>query len=372
MQVRLHQIGLKRAGQTVLDGLDLTTRENEYVVILGPSGCGKTTTLRIIAGLMRPDQGEVYFDGAPVTTVPPRRRSVAMVFQHDGLYPHLTIARSIRLGSSGRVTDSEVQARIDQAGELTRITGLLDRYPDQLSGGELRRAAVAKAIVRRSRVRLLDEPLAALDTSARYSLQDDLLHWHRTVPGTTIHVTHDGFEAMRMADRIAILDHGRITQFDSPASVYRAPASIAVARSIGSPPINLIPARVEQRTLVSRDRRVRVQVGRDTSDDGHDRDVYIGIRPESFRVIGANHTGSPTNSHGDDFNQGIEITTTLVEYRRGVRELYLCSQLDTLSIHALLPESFNDDSLAAGDTLRLRADATQLTLFDAESGNRFG
>ena len=210
-----------------------------------------------------------------------------MVFQHDGLYPHVTVEKSIRLGIPAKVSESELRARLSQAAELTRIQGLLDRYPDQLSGGELRRGAVAKAIVRQSPVRLLDEPMPALDASTRHSLQDDLLRWHQTVPGTTIHVTHDGYEAMRMADRIAILDGGRITQFDSPATIYHRPHDITVAQAIGSPSINLIPASIERGRLVSRDPRVQLAIDHKVS--GSDRNVLVGVRSESLDAVPDDH-----------------------------------------------------------------------------------
>lgn len=363
MRVQLHQIFLSIAGRSVLAGLDLSSEENEYVVILGPSGCGKTTTLRIIAGLQQPDRGEVRFNDAPVTAKPPRERGVAMVFQHDALYPHLTVEKSILLGVGGGARDPELQSRLRSAAEMTRIDGLLDRFPDQLSGGELRRAAVAKAIVRRSPVRLLDEPLSALDASARHLLQDDLRRWHRNVPGTTIHVTHDGYEAMRMADRIAILHQGRIEQFDSPEKIYYRPASLAVACAIGSPSINLFPGRIESNSLVMSDPRIRVMLepsSLEPSSLGPDREVVLGVRPESLRVV----TGEAGSF------RGLEVTADPVEVRRDIHGWRVRAEIDRLTIHGETNDGPTDGLSNTKHAIRFRADVSQLHLFDASTGQR--
>lgn len=363
MQVQLSQISLALGGRPVLAGVDLETAENEYVVILGPSGCGKTTTLRIIAGLQRPDSGEVRFDGVSVTHLPPRRRGVAMVFQHSALYPHLTVEKFIRLGQTGNVSAAEWESRFRQAVELTRIGEWLGRYPDQLSGGQLRRAALAKAIVRQSAVRLLDEPLAALDAYARPSLQEDILRWHRAVPGATIHVTHDGDEAMRMADRIAVLDEGRILQFDCPDQIYRRPHSVAVATVIGSPSINLLDARIERGRLVSRDPHIRAQLsGLEQLADG---DVRVGIRPESFRALPADDA-----SDGSEIQTGFEVEAQLLEVRQGAHGCRVVAQRDGQTLYGVLSDSSAVVGNQGGARIRLRAEPSDLHLFDAGSGRR--
>ncbi len=358
MRVQLRQIALSIAGRSVLEGLDLSTDENEYVVILGPSGCGKTSTLRIIAGLQKADRGEVRFNDTPVTAKPPRERGVAMVFQHDALYPHLTVEKSILLGLGGGTRDPDLSSRLKAAAEMTQIAGLLDRFPDQLSGGELRRAAVAKAIVRRSPVRLLDEPLSALDASARHLLQDDLLRWHRKVPGTTIHVTHDGYEAMRMADRMAILHQGRIVQFDSPDKIYHEPTSLAAACAIGSPSMNLFPARIESNSLVMSDPRIRVAL--EHSSFGPDCDVVLGVRPESLRAV----------SGEEPSLRGLQVTANPVEIRRDIYGWRVRAEIDQLTIHGEMNNAVTDGLSDSEKTIRLRADESQLHLFDASTGQR--
>ncbi len=240
--VQLHKIDQSFGDTSVLRGLDLQVESGQYAVLLGESGGGKTTALRVIAGLQAPIGGNVLLGGKDVTATPPRARDVAMVFQHDVLYPHLTVADSIRFALSGRMGRVEIANRVSEAAKLTGVTPLLDRYPHHLSGGELRRAAIAKAIARRSGVRLLDEPLASLDGQARESLQEDIVDWHRRLGGTTIHVTHDAGEAMRMGDVIAVLNQGRIDQCAPPEQIYRRPETLAVARAIGSPTIQCFEA----------------------------------------------------------------------------------------------------------------------------------
>lgn len=238
--VALREVFVNRGGRPILRGLDFSIPDrffNPYVVLLGASGCGKTTTLRLIAGLDRPDSGTILIDGKDVGKVPPRRRDVAMVFQADAMYPHLSVAASIAMSAkAGAMSDRN--ERVGQAIKLTRLESLIDRHPDRLSGGELRRAAIAKAIARGAGIRLLDEPLSALDGSVRYQLAGDLRRWHDNDPGTTIHVTHDGEEAMRLADLIAVMHDGRIEQIGTPSELYERPTSIVVASSLGHPPIN--------------------------------------------------------------------------------------------------------------------------------------
>jgi ABC-type sugar transport system ATPase subunit len=193
----------------------------------------------LIAGLDQPDSGTVLIGGNDVRRLSPRKRNVSMVFQGDAMYPHLTIGASIALSAKAGPTAGRDQ-RTRNAIELTRLGSIVDRFPDRLSGGELRRAAIAKSIARGAAVRLLDEPLSALDGGVRFELAQDLRRWHDADPGTTIHVTHDGEEAMRLADVIAVLHDGRIEQIGKPNELYDHPRSIAVAMSLGHPPMNLL------------------------------------------------------------------------------------------------------------------------------------
>lgn len=367
--VELRQIKKAFGGHQVLTGLDLCIESGSYIVLLGPSGCGKSTTLRIIAGLVQPDQGEVCLGDRCVNGIPPRQRNVAMVFQHDGLYPHLTISQSLRFSLKGIGDSAEMKSRFDEAVALTGIESILDRYPSRLSGGELRRAGVAKAIVRRSAVRLLDEPLSALDAPVRQTLQDDILRWHQTVPGTSIHVTHDGQEAMRMADRIAVMEDGKIVQFASPLEVFRSPATIAVAKAIGSPGMQFFAAKLRGAELVCDNPKVRLQSEIDSSNS--QRDLLVGIRPDAFRLIAPEQPNT-----GQSQAEGLVIEAELLRWQPVERSLHLYLQAGGQTVLAVVPHdagplaSISPQSLRLGQPIRMAAAQPEMHLFDAQSGMR--
>ena len=264
----------------VLSGLDLDIESGEYLVLLGPSGCGKTTILRLIAGLQTPDQGTVLLGGESVNETPPRSRDVSMVFQGDSLYPHLSVRQSVQLALKGKHSAAEIAERMKTAVELTKIGPVLDRMPDRLSGGERRRAAIAKAIAQSCSVRLLDEPMSALDVAVRQELQDDILHWHAQNPGTSIHVTHDGNEAMRIADRIAVLDKGKVAQLATPNEIYASPATISAALSIGTPAMNMVSAQLIDGRVVSDSPNVTINI--QLPSHVSDRDLRLGVRAEDL------------------------------------------------------------------------------------------
>jgi multiple sugar transport system ATP-binding protein len=224
-----------------VDGVDVTTGEGEYLVLLGPSGCGKTTLLRMIAGLEQPTSGEVLIGGQVVNGLPPRARRIAMVFQSYALYPHKTVRQNIAFPLRAEKLDkSEQDRKVAWAADLLGIETLLDRRPRHLSGGERQRVALARALVREPSVFLLDEPLSNLDAKLRNSARDDLKEFHATVGTTTIYVTHDQVEAMGMGDRIVVMVDGRVRQVGPPLDVYETPADTFVATFLGSPPMNLI------------------------------------------------------------------------------------------------------------------------------------
>ncbi|MFK8111535.1 MAG: ABC transporter ATP-binding protein [Rubripirellula sp.] len=349
--VRLHGIAQTFAGKPVLCGLELDIGANEYMVLLGASGCGKTTTLRIIAGLQRPDAGDVFFNDQKVTAVAPRHRDVAMVFQQDGLYPHLTVRQSIQFALKGKYSRDEIAARSNEAIELAGIAEILDRFPDRLSGGELRRASIAKAIARRCSVRLLDEPLSALDVPVRHLLQEDILHWHQAVPGTTVHVTHDGQEAMRMADKIAVMHAGAIIQCGTPKQVYEQPQSIRVATAIGSPPINLMSGAVDNG---------QVQLASDVSfvglklPDDAPAKVTVGVRPGSFQL------SRPTGEPGMHLSVVPDRTTAIG------RETQLQFAVGAGRCLAIIPEHVP----STNSSVRLFVPLDQLHVFDPQTETR--
>jgi multiple sugar transport system ATP-binding protein len=225
-----------------VDGVNLSIREGEFLVLLGPSGCGKTTLLRMIAGLERPTAGEILIGGERMDAdVPPRARGIAMVFQSYALYPHRTVFRNIAfpLEAAG-MPRNVIDQKVRWAAELFSITRYLDRYPRQLSGGERQRVALCRALVRDPKVFLLDEPLANLDAKLRNTARDELKRFPRQIKRTTVYVTHDQVEAMGLGDRIAVMDRGKVRQIGTPHEVYEDPVDTFVATFVGQPPMNLI------------------------------------------------------------------------------------------------------------------------------------
>jgi sn-glycerol 3-phosphate transport system ATP-binding protein/multiple sugar transport system ATP-binding protein len=239
----------KHFGQTrVLSGVDIDVPDGGFAVLVGPSGCGKSTLLRLIAGLEEADAGSIRFDDKEVTRLPPRERDIAMVFQSYALYPHLTVRENLAFGLELRKTaKDEIQKRIDEASEMLGLAQLLERYPRQLSGGQRQRVAMGRAIVRRAQVFLFDEPLSNLDAALRAQVRVDIRKLHDRIGATSVYVTHDQVEAMTLADRIFVLNKGRVEQSGPPLEVYARPSTRFVAAFLGSPAMNFVEAELVER-----------------------------------------------------------------------------------------------------------------------------
>ncbi len=228
--------------------LDLKIADKEFMVIVGPSGCGKTTTLRLIAGLEDITSGEIYLDGENISNMPPKDRDMAMVFQDYAIYPHLSVFDNIGFGLKMRkMSKVDITQRVGEAAEILNISHLLKRRPHELSGGERQRVALGRAIVRRPKVFLFDEPLANLDAALRTQMREELSRLHKELGTTFIYVTHDQIEAMTMATKISVMDKGVLQQCDIPDAIYESPVNTFVAGFIGNPKMNLLPCFFETR-----------------------------------------------------------------------------------------------------------------------------
>ena len=273
----------KTYGQTeVLHGIDLEIEAGEFVVLVGPSGCGKSTTLRLIAGLEDVTDGTIEIAGRVVNNLEPKDRDIAMVFQNYAIYPHMTVRKNIGFGlRSSTLSRAEKDQRIDEIAEILGMTDLLARKPSQLSGGQRQRVAIGRAMVRDPAVFLFDEPLSNLDAQLRTQMRLEIKKLHQRVGATIVFVTHDQVEAMTMADRIVIMKDGYIQQVGTPLEVYHAPANTFVAKFIGSPAMNMIPATVAGGSIRIGN-GTSMPVGKNISGD---REVTLGIRPEDLHPV---------------------------------------------------------------------------------------
>ena len=334
----------------VIRGIDLQVADGEFMVFVGPSGCGKTTTLRMIAGLESPTQGDVLIDGVRCNDIHPAERGAAMVFQSYALYPHMTVAENmgfaLRMAGVGR---QERDTQVHRAAQSLRLGDLLGRYPRELSGGQRQRVAIGRAIVRQPKVFLFDEPLSNLDAALRVDMRIELRRLHQTLRSTMIYVTHDQVEAMTLADRIAVFNAGRIEQVGRPLELYEQPVNRFVAGFMGSPKINLIdrpgpnapPDHQALWHLLSASPESRV--------------ASIGVRPDRLRVT----------ARGD----GVQATLALVEHLgdTAIAHLRVAGTEDLLRAHI----DPSDRSLTPGSSVWLRTAAAKVMGFDKE-GQRIG
>ncbi|MCJ7997411.1 sn-glycerol-3-phosphate ABC transporter ATP-binding protein UgpC [Rhizobium cremeum] len=346
----------KTYGQVkVLHGIDLEIAEGEFVVFVGPSGCGKSTLLRMIAGLEDITSGEMIIDGQVVNDVPPSRRGIAMVFQSYALYPHMTVydnmAFGMRIAGESR---EEIERRVKNAAEILQLTPYLDRLPKALSGGQRQRVAIGRAICRNPKVFLFDEPLSNLDAALRVATRIEIAKLNESMPDTTmIYVTHDQVEAMTLADRIVVLSAGRIEQVGPPLELYDRPANLFVARFIGSPAMNIMPATIASggsRTTITLLDGTSVSVDIATPEADAGKKASFGVRPEDLSIV-----------TGDDYL--FEGTVSIVEQLGEVTLIYADGPVEDEPITVKLPGTV---AISKGDRLRFAADRMKLHLFNAD------
>jgi ABC-type sugar transport system ATPase subunit len=337
--VSLHGVCKSFGEVAVVHGVDLEVADREFVVFVGPSGCGKSTLLRMIAGLEDITSGQIRIDGRVVNELDPKDRDVAMVFQDYALYPHMTVFENMAFSLRYRgIAKGEIRRRVDHAARILDIDPLVARMPRQLSGGQRQRVAMGRAIVRDPKVFLFDEPLSNLDAKLRVQMRTEIKRLRERVATTTIYVTHDQVEAMTLADRIVILNHGRIEQIGTPEEVYDTPATVFVAGFIGAPPMNLLPAEV-------------------LPDHSTRHGVLVGVRPEHLIW----HNGSSSTTRAAFLSGRATVVEPL-----GSDTLVSLDVAGSAVIARLAPRLVRK----AGEEVALSADPAHIHFFDRATGAR--
>ncbi|HVC26616.1 MAG TPA: ABC transporter ATP-binding protein [Nitrososphaerales archaeon] len=358
--LEIDNISKKYGNTQAVNGVSLKVSTGTFTVILGPSGSGKTTLLRCVAGFEKPDSGSISIDGTPVTDLPPRERDLAMVFQSYALFPLMTIHDNIGFPLKVRnVPKAEIDARVKEVAELLVIKHLLDKKPNQLSGGEQQRAALGRAIVRRPNALLMDEPLTSLDAPLRAQMRTELKRIRRETQITALYVTHDQAEAMGLADMIAIMSQGELMQYGPPLDVYSNPKNSFVAGFVGNPPTNILNARfsvaggggilkVDQAAIpvdASMANMMRDKVGDGT-------EVLVGIRPEDIKVFSSKRSESDLEIVVESFEPLGSSTV-------------VSSLVDGKIFRLVLPP---EHAAAAGDHLWLEWEANKMHIFEKSGG----
>jgi multiple sugar transport system ATP-binding protein len=365
-------------GVHAVDGVDLTIEDGEFIVLVGPSGCGKTTLLRCIAGLEDVTDGAILIGDRDVTDVDAKRRDIAMVFQNYALYPHMTVRKNIAFGLKVRRTPRrEIAKRINETARLLGLEDLMDRRPLALSGGQRQRVAMARAIARRPRVYLMDEPLSNLDAKLRVRVRADLARLHAQLGVTTVYVTHDQVEAMTLGQRAAVMNAGKIQQVDTPQSLYWSPVNLFVAAFIGSPSMNLVEAHVSDGSLRFAGFSLPLaELGADAAK--LPQRVILGVRPEHFTEVedGASTGWSIEGDVTVEENLGAEVlvffpieaapveTDDIVAIRESEEEALLVQDARAL-FTARLPSGTRR---LIGKKIRLALDPERCYFFDPATG----
>ncbi|MBL8588215.1 MAG: sn-glycerol-3-phosphate ABC transporter ATP-binding protein UgpC [Methylobacteriaceae bacterium] len=348
VEVALKSVSKRWGAVTAVRGVDLTIADREFIVLLGPSGCGKTTTMRMIAGLEDPSEGDILIGARRVNDLEPKDRDVAMVFQNYGLYPNLTVYENIRFPLKVRKVDAASHdARVRRAADMVELGPLLERRPKELSGGQRQRVALARAIVREPAVFLMDEPLSNLDAKLRVSTRAQIKHLQHELKVTTVYVTHDQIEAMTLADRVVVMNRGEIQQVGAPTDIYDRPANTFVAGFIGSPAMNLIDGEIAGGVFTAPHVRVGGLPGRLAGK------VTLGFRAEDAQVSAAGG-----QIEAPIFTVELLGDETMVSVRCGAA---LAAVKAAKSYRASI-----------GDPIAIAVPANACHLFDAASGMRLG
>jgi multiple sugar transport system ATP-binding protein len=333
------------AKQPSVDNINLEIEDGEFLVLVGPSGCGKSTTLRMLAGLEEVTSGRILIGGRDVTTIPPKDRDAAMVFQNYALYPHMTVAENMGFALKiAKVNKAEIKERVEEAARMLDLTKFLDRKPKALSGGQRQRVAMGRAIVRAPQVFLMDEPLSNLDAKLRVQTRTEIARLQRRLATTTVYVTHDQVEAMTMGDRVAVLRDGVLQQCAPPSELYENPVNSFVAGFIGSPSMNLFTRDVDEdgKVLLGGE---PIAVPRNAG-----RSVTVGVRPEHLSIA----------------DRGIEATVDMVEELGADDYLYCTTALG----YPLIARGQKGKVPKRGEKVHFSFDPAKMLFFDGENEQR--
>ncbi|WP_037074711.1 ABC transporter ATP-binding protein [Rhizobium mesoamericanum] len=358
--LKLNDIRKSFGHHTILHGIDLDVREGEFVVLVGPSGCGKSTLLRLVAGLEDASSGQIIIGEDDVTTAPPGDRGIAMVFQSYALYPHMTVAKNLSFGLENlKMSRAEIDRRVMEAARMLAIEPLLDRRPKQLSGGQRQRVAIGRAIVRNPKLFLFDEPLSNLDAALRVQTRGEISRLHKRLGATMIYVTHDQIEAMTMADRIVVLNAGRVEQIGTPLELFEAPANRFVAGFIGSPQMNFFEGKLLSTgpggVALEAQGFGPVNLPTEPANAVAEQAVIVGVRPSHFELAGDGGPSGITVRFNVDYAESIGTDTYIYGKLEGSETATIAHLPDHVAIR--------DHS-----SLTLVVRPQRLHLFDAESG----
>ncbi|WP_392531264.1 ABC transporter ATP-binding protein [Nostoc sp. C117] len=360
--VRLEDIKRRFNNVTAIEDITFEIPDGEFWVLVGPSGCGKSTILRTIAGLEAATSGKLFIGDRLMNNIPARQRDVAMVFQNYALYPHMTVAQNIAFGLQMRKVDSKiVQERVQDVARSLSLENLLDRKPKQLSGGQQQRVALGRAIARKPQVFLLDEPLSNLDAQLRDDTRAELKQLHQELGITTIYVTHDQVEAMTLADKIVVLNRGRIQQIGDPQSIYARPANQMVATFLGSPPMNILPTIYQNDSFDVSGQLLPIPAAiQDKLRLRQGQSLDLGIRPEHLKI----NTDSPLRTQ----HSALLLVEVKVVEPLG-RETLIRAGLPG-STTVLNIQTTGDVRPRPGDRLSLELDLNELFVFDPKTGDK--
>ena len=345
----LTKVFSKKEGDVVaVDHINITVPSGKLIGLLGPSGCGKSTTLYMIAGLHRPTEGEIYFGENEVSKYPPEKRGIGLVFQNYALYPHLTVKQNIMFPlENKKLPKQEALAKAQYYADLVGIGNLMNRKPGQLSGGQQQRVAIARALVKEPSVLLLDEPLSNLDARLRLQTREEIKRIQKETGITTVFVTHDQEEAMSISDEIVVMNYGVVQQIGHPQEVYNEPVNMFVAKFLGTPPINIVPATQEGSAVKFYEQELKEEHGLESVEEA--KNLFLGLRPEFIKV---------------EENGKYEVFVELVEYIGRDKTIIFKFPGQENTCKAIIPSEIN---VNPGDTVKVNF--SRFFIFD-EEGNR--